>query len=128
MSLILPAIGEQTCIGFMLGVTVPGNQLLHLYINNVAPTSASTLASFTEMSTLGYAALTLTKTSWVVSAQTGHSQAAYANQTWTFTAGTAVSAYGYYITDATTGALLWQKHLVGRLLCQTQATPSKLRL
>jgi hypothetical protein len=33
--------------------------------------------------------------------------AAYAQQTWTFTAGSAVTVYGYFITDTTTGLLLW---------------------
>ena len=89
-------------------MTVPGNQLLKLYVNNVVTTDDTLLAAgFTEMSTLGYAAKTLTKTSWVVAQSAAVGSGTYAQQTWTFTAGTAVTVYGYYVVDATSGLLLW---------------------
>lgn len=109
MAIIVPAASENNLANFLLGVTVPGNQLLKLYINAVTPTDDTLLAAgFTEMSTLGYAAKTLTKTSWVV-AQSGALVAAgtYAVQTWTFTAGTLVNVKGYFVVDATSGLLLW---------------------
>lgn len=110
MALILPAASENNMLNFALGVTVPGNQYLKLYVNNVT-TSTDTLvaADFTEMSTLGYTSpgKELTKTSWVVAQSGSVATATYAPQTWTFTAGTAVTVYGYYVTDKTTGLLLW---------------------
>lgn len=108
MALILPAASENNFLNFALGVTVPGNQLLKLYVNNVVTTDDTLLAAgFTEMSTLGYAAKTLTKTSWVVAQSAAVGSGTYAQQTWTFTAGTAVTVYGYYVVDATSGLLLW---------------------
>ena len=109
MSLVLPSAAEKTILDFALGVTVPGNQLLKLYVNNVAPSDPDVAATYTEMSTLGYVIKTLTKTSWVTTAgATGNpAVSAYAQQSWTFTAGTAVTVYGYYVVDATTGLLLW---------------------
>jgi hypothetical protein len=109
MALVIPSASEKTVLDFMLGVTVPGNQILRLYVNNVTPDDASTAGTFTEMSTLGYASKTLTKTSWVTVAGSSGQPATstYAQQTWTFTSGTPVTVYGYYITDTTSGLLLW---------------------
>lgn len=109
MALVIPSASEKTLLDFTLGVTVPGNQILRLFVNNVSPDDAHTAASYTEMSTLGYAAKTLTKTSWTTVAGSAGQPASstYATQTWTFTAGTPVTVYGYYITDTTSGLLLW---------------------
>lgn len=109
MALVIPTASEKTLLDFTLGVTVPGNQILRLFVNNIAPADAHTAASYTEMSTLGYASKTLTKTSWttVAGADGAVATSTYATQTWTFTAGTPVTVYGYYITDTTSGLLLW---------------------
>lgn len=108
MALILPAASENNVLSFALGVTVPGNQLLKLYVNNVTTSDDTLLAAgFTEMSTLSYAAKTLTKTSWVVAQSGAVGSSTYAQQTWTFTAGAGVTVYGYFVTDATSGLLLW---------------------
>lgn len=107
--LIVPSASEKTLHDFMLGVTVPGNQSLRLFVNNYVPDDTTVLANLTEMSTLGYAAKVLTKTSWVtVAGSTGNpSTSTYAVQTWTFSAGTLVNVYGYYVVDVTSGLLLW---------------------
>lgn len=107
MALLVPTVGENKLIEFALGKSTPGDQILHLYVNNYTPVDGDTSASYTEMSTLGYAAKTLTKGSWTVAQNAGVAQATYADQTFTFTAGTAVTVYGYYVTDTTTGTLLW---------------------
>jgi hypothetical protein len=109
MTILVPSASEKDLLEFMLGVATPGNQKLKLFVNNVAPDDTYVLANLTEMSTLGYAEKTLTKTSWVaVAGSTGQpATATYAQQTWTFTAGTAVTVYGYYVTDVTTGRLIW---------------------
>lgn len=109
MALLVPTASEKTLGDFTLGVTTPGNQIYKLYVNDVTPADASVAATFTEMSTLGYAAKTLTKTSWVTTAGAAGQPAssAYAQQTWTFTSGTAVIVYGYFVTDTTSGLLLW---------------------
>lgn len=109
MALILPSASEKTMLDFALGVTVPGNQKLKLFVNNYTPDDTTVLANLTEMSTHGYADKTLTKTSWVtVAGSTGQpASSTYALQTWTFTAAAAVTVYGYFITDVTSGLLLW---------------------
>jgi hypothetical protein len=109
MAIVVPSASEKTLVDFMLGVLVPGNQKVKLFVNNVTPDDSTVLATLTEMSTHGYAEKTLTKTSWVSAAGASGQPAssAYAQQTWTFTAATAVSVYGYYVTDTTTGLLLW---------------------
>jgi hypothetical protein len=110
MALILPAASENNMLNFALGVTVPGNQYLKLYTNNVTTTTDTLVAAdFTEMLTLGYSSpgIELTKTSWVVAQSGSVATATQSPQTWTFTAGTAVTVYGYYVTDKTTGLLLW---------------------
>jgi hypothetical protein len=111
MALVLPSASEKTVLDFMLGASTPGNQLLKLYTNNVTIADTDVAATYTEMSTLSYAAKTLTKTAWVTTAGAAGNPATslYAQQTWTFTAGTAVSVYGYFVVDATTGLLLWSE-------------------
>jgi hypothetical protein len=115
MPLVLPSAAEKTVLDFALGVTVPGNQTLKLYINNVTPADTDTAATYTEMSTLGYAAKTLTKTSWVTVAGSAGNPATstFAQQTFTFTAGTLVTVYGYYVIDVTSGLLLWAESFGG---------------
>lgn len=107
--LLVPTTSEQTLLKFMLGVLTPGDQRLKLFVNNYAPDDTTIAANLTEMTTLGYAEKALTKTSWnAVTGGTGNpASATYAQQTWTFTAGTPVTVYGYYVTDVTTGLLLW---------------------
>ncbi|MDL2342461.1 MAG: hypothetical protein QFB87_05290 [Patescibacteria group bacterium] len=115
MSLVLPSAAEKTALDFMLGVTVPGNQTLKLFTNNIAPADTDTAATYTEMSTLGYVAKTLTKTAWVTTAGATGAPASSVQpqQTFTFTAGTLVTVYGYYVIDSTTGLLLWAESFGG---------------
>lgn len=105
--LIVPAVGENKLLEFMLGKSTPGNQILRLYLGDTVITDATVTGDFVEMATLGYASKSLTKANWVVGQDNNVGLATYAEQTWTFTGGTQVSVYGYFITDTTTGALLW---------------------
>ncbi len=109
MAIFIPSAGENKLVEFALGYSTPGNQLLKLYTNNVTPADTDTAATYTEMATLGYAAKTLTKTSWSVAQSGGVATATYAAQTWTFTAGAAVTVYGYFVVDATSGVILWSE-------------------
>lgn len=109
MAIFIPSAGENKLVEFALGYSTPGNQLLKLYTNNVTPADTDTAATYTEMTTLGYAAKTLTKTSWSVAQSGGVATATYAAQTWTFTAGAAVTVYGYFVVDATSGVILWSE-------------------
>lgn len=112
MTILIPNASEVKLLEFALGFSTPGNQQLKLFVNNVTVGDTDTAATYTEMSTLGYAAKTLTKGSWSISSSSNVGTATYAQQTWTFTAGTAVVVYGYYIIDTTTGTLLWAENFV----------------
>lgn len=118
MALVIPNASEVTLLQYMLGYGTPGNQVLRLYVNNVTPGDADTAATYTEMSTLGYASKTLTKGSWSVASSSSVGTATYAAQTWTFTAGSAVTVYGYFVTDATSGLLLWAEAFNSGKVCQ----------
>lgn len=112
MPLLVPNPSEAKLLEFMLGVSTPGNQILRLYVNNHTPADGDVAADYTEMTTGGYTPKTLTKTSWVVTPASGTTAnpatAAYAQQVWTFNGtGGVATVYGYYITDSTTGLLLW---------------------
>lgn len=80
-----------------------GNNLtLCLFVNDMTPSDTNTSASFTEPTGGGYATKTLTAGSWTVTTTGGISQAAYAQQTFTFTGALdgAASIYGYFVKDA----------------------------
>lgn len=109
MTLKVPSVGEDKLLAFTLGFATPGNQTLKLFVNNITPADADTAATYTEMSTLGYASKSLTKTSWTIAQNGTKSEASYAAQTFSFTAGTAVTVYGYFIIDSTSGVLLWSE-------------------
>ena len=66
--------------------------------------------SFTEMSTMGYAAKAIAATTgWSAATPAANVPVAgaAAQQTWTFTGGTLVNVLGYYVTDHSSGALQW---------------------
>ena len=131
MAIVIPSASAKTLLEFALGDVTPGNQEYRLFVNNYTPDDDSVAASFTEMSTLGYALKELTKTDWTATAGASGqpATAVQAQQTWTFEAGTPVSVYGYYVTDKTTGKLLWAEKfasakVVGNLNDQILITPT----
>jgi hypothetical protein len=106
--LLMPDVGEiQMLTMFLKDNTTIGNQTLKLFVNDKTPAEGDTAASYTEMSTHGYAAKTLTRANWSVATVEGVSTASYAQQTWSFTAASVVTVYGYFVVDAVTGILLW---------------------
>lgn len=102
MPLLIPTEGENKNLECMLGKSTPGNLTLKLFVNDKTPVDGDTSASYTEMSTQGYAAKTLLPANWTV-AQDGNdkAEASYAEQQWTFDGtGGSTTIYGYYIVDA----------------------------
>jgi hypothetical protein len=80
-----------------------GNNLtLKLFTSNTTPADTDTAATYTEATGGGYVVKTLTMGSWTVSIVSNIAQAAYAEQTWTFTGALTGNpdVYGYYIVDA----------------------------
>lgn len=77
------------------------NLTLHLYTNNKTPADSDTEASYTEATFTGYAAKTLTGSSFVVTAG-APSTAVYAKQTFTSSADQSIQyCYGYYLLRGT---------------------------
>lgn len=109
MTMLVPTVGENLLLGLALGFNAQEDFTLKLFVNSVTPDDADTAATYTEMSTLGYAAKTLAKASWSIAQNAGVAEGAYAEQTWTFTSGTAVTVYGYYVVGAASGTLLWSE-------------------
>jgi len=108
MTLVVPNASEVSLVEFMLGKSTPNNQELRLFVNNKTPGDTDVAADYTQMSTQGYAAKTLTKGSWTVASSSNVGTATYAAQTWNFNgSGGATTVYGYYVVDSVSGLLLW---------------------
>ncbi len=103
MALVVPNAGEADGLNYFVNKTAPQNLVLRLYTNNVTPGETDTAATYTEASGNGYASVTLTGASWVIT-EGAPSNAAYAQQTFTFS-GALGNVYGYYLTRATSGVI-----------------------
>ncbi len=107
-SLLVVGVGEQQILSILLAGTATENLTLKLYVNNITPSITDVAGTYTEMSTQGYAALTLTRGgTWSV-AGTNPAVATYAQQTFNFngTGGT-TQVYGYFVVGATSTTLYW---------------------
>jgi hypothetical protein len=106
MALYVPDVAEVQLLKRALGQATNGDATLKLFVNDYTPVAGSTAASFTEMSTLSYAAKTLTAGSWAVTTIANVASGTYAQQIWTFASGTPVIVYGYFLVEAA-GVLLY---------------------
>lgn len=108
MALKVPNEGELQLLKWALGEETPYNLYLRLYTDDETPADGDTCAKYTEFtSTVGYAAKTLTKTSWNYTQPSGVATATYAEQVFTFTGNSALNIYGYYVTNAAKTKLFW---------------------
>lgn len=94
MAGVIPNVGENRCVEFIVNKVSQGDLKLKLYTNNVTPGEATILSDLTESTGTGYAAITFTGASWTVTGGV----ASYAEQTFTYT-GAEATVYGYYITN-----------------------------
>jgi hypothetical protein len=105
MALVIPNASEVKLLNNLLNISSPTNTILHLYSNNLTPSSTTVIGDVTETASGGYAAITLTSSSWTVATSGGGiTTASYAEQTFNIT--TSATIYGYYITNLA-GDLLW---------------------
>ena len=111
MALVVPNQGEQIALEALVGKTAGQNLVLGLYTNNVTPGETDTEATYTEATGNGYAAITLTASSWTVTPG-APSEAAYPEQTFTFT-GALGNVYGYTLKQVTSGKLVWAERFTG---------------
>ena len=105
MALLAPNSSEDVMLQNILNKTAPQNVVLRLYTNNYTPVETSTEANFTEASGFGYTSVTLAGASWTITPGNPTS-ASFAQQTFTFT-GTLGNVYGYYMTQLTSGFIMW---------------------
>lgn len=108
MALLVPNVGENITLSYLTGKTTTVRNLVYkLFATNVTPAETDTHSSYTEATGGGYADKTLTGASWTVT-NGAPTEAAYAQQTWTFTGAltTNGTVYGYYVLRATDGDLV----------------------
>ncbi len=107
MSLVVPNNGEEDFLKAGLNHTAVSDIVLKLYQSNTTPAETDTAATFTESTWTGYTAATLAGASWTVTPG-APSSAAYAQQTFTSSAGSQNQAnYGYFCVRATGGRIAW---------------------
>lgn len=109
MPLVVADQGELRLLDIMLKVALSTNenQILKLYQNNYTPTSAAAPGSFTEATFTGYAARTLTRSTWnsaVTVSNKAESSYGTTPQSWTCGA-TGNTIYGYTVEAG--GKTMW---------------------
>lgn len=111
MALVFVNQADIIALKALLNHTAPEDLSVRLFTNNVTPAQTDTEASYTEAAGAGYAAKPLTASSWTFQEGTGTSvgTASYTTLTWTFTGPLTGNAiiYGYYLTQDSSGKLLW---------------------
>lgn len=111
MALITPNTGELELLDKLLkdALSTNENYILKLYRNDYTPDDNSVAGSFTEANFTNYAAKTLTRALWNAAVTvSGKAETSYgsAPQSWTCGA-SGNTIYGYYVTGATSGTVLW---------------------
>jgi hypothetical protein len=101
MALTVSDMGE---VEFLTRVLTYEGSKLKLYTNNATINESATAGTFTECAVEGYAQKTLLATTWTFTT-TATVTASYAEQEFLLT--TAVSCYGYLVTNSAGTTLLW---------------------
>ena len=109
-ALLVPDVGEVLLLSYALDKVVPGNVFLRVYDNDYTPVEGSVIASFEIAYLDGVgettpAELELEGNDWTISTAVGVTTAAFAQQTFTFTA--ASTNYGYYVVNNAKDQVLW---------------------
>ena len=111
MALLVPNVGEVVMLEALLNKTAPEDLVLRLYSNDKTPADGDVAGDYTEMTGFGYVAKTLVGSGWTVTPG-NPSYGLYAKQTYTFS-GAAGNCYGYYLTQLTSGILMWAERFPG---------------
>lgn len=104
MAVMVPNNSQGDILGFTVNKSTPSDPVLRLFTNNITPAETDTAGTYTEASGSGYAAKTLTGSSWTIT-EGEPSNAAYAQQSFTFS-GALGNVYGYYMTRTTGGRII----------------------
>lgn len=112
MALLVPDVGE---VEFLTRVLTYEGSKLKLFTNDYTPIESTVIGNLTECVVTGYAQKSLTGTvsggTWVISTLTNVTTASYAQQE--FLPTTAVSCYGYAVTNSAGTTLLWAERFTG---------------
>lgn len=107
MALLVPNQGEDIALAALLNKTAPQDLDLCLFKNDYTPVETTTEANVTVADFTGYSTIQLTASSWTITPG-APTEAAYAQQTFTSTAGSQnQSIYGYYLKQRTSGKLIY---------------------
>jgi len=111
VALITPNAGELELLDKMLkdALSSDENYILKLYGADYTPDDSAVEGSFTESAFTNYAARTLTRANWNSAVTVSNkAETSYGSgpQSWTCGA-TGGTVYGYYVTGATSGTVLW---------------------
>lgn len=111
MTLKLVNGGEVIALEYLVNKDAPQDLVLRTFKNNITPADTDVAASYTESNFTGYAAITLTGASWTVTPG-DPAVATFAERNFTSSADqTLQTVYGYYLTRATGGELVWSERL-----------------
>lgn len=106
MTLLVPNNGEGDALEYFVNKGTPQNLILKLYKNNITPAETDTAATYTVADFTGYGDITLTGATWGSPSEGAPSSIAYAQQTFTSSAGSQSQAvYGYYMLRASSGRI-----------------------
>lgn len=106
MALLVPNNGEGDALEYFVNRAAPENLSLRLFQNNITPAETDTAATYTVATFTGYANITLTGATWGAPSEGAPSSIAYAQQTFSSTAGSQnQSIYGYYMVRVTSGRI-----------------------
>jgi hypothetical protein len=113
MALLVPNVGEERMIRLIVNATTAAstgeNLKIRLYKSNTTPTSTMTLTDYTESTFTGYAAVTATSGSWTITPGAPTSAQQSAASTFSCSATTSESAYGYYLSQENSSVLMWSE-------------------
>lgn len=114
MTLFCPSEkGETLLLQYIVGMVNADNPVLHLFGNDITPSHSTQKADVHEvgLTVAGYAPMTLGHTAWTTKQDAGGVTTAVHSEV-TFSFGTSVSIYGYYVTNASND-ILWLERFSG---------------
>jgi len=112
MALNVPAQGEIQMLKYSLNFVAAEHPVLRLYSNSRSPLETDGMGSYSDLpNSYGYAGKVCSGGLWTVTSG-NPSQAAFAEQTWTFT-GSVGPVAGYYVVNSTAAVMLWSEQFTG---------------
>lgn len=109
MSIVFPDIGREQLLLEQWNNDAQTSWDIRLFVNDKTPAAADILTDYTEMSTLSYAEIEVViPTDFTVSLAGGIAKVVIGQLEFTFTVGTEVSVYGWYMVSTDGGG----EHLI----------------